>query len=198
MPRDPTTAHGWTLVELLFVLGLFVTVTASAVPPLLDGVDQWRTAGAARYVAAQLQEARMQAVSRSADVGLRFTPVDGTFAFGVYVDGNGNGIRTTDITRGADRELAPPVRLSARFRDVDFGSAPGLPAIDASSTPPGGDPIRLGSGDILTFSPVGTCSSGTLYLKGGGGAQYAVRVLGATGRTRVFRFESRSGRWTLQ
>ena len=61
---------------------------------------------------------------------------------------------------------------------------------------PQADPVRFGRGDILTFSPLGTASSGTLYLRASrSGEQYAVRVLGVTGRVRVLRFESAAGTW---
>jgi hypothetical protein len=41
----------------------------------------------------------------------------------------------------------------------------------------------------VSFTPDGTASSGTVYVRGRGGAQYAVRVLGATARTRVLRYD---------
>jgi hypothetical protein len=48
---------------------------------------------------------------------------------------------------------------------------------------------------LMSFSPVGTASSRTLYLRGADGSQYAVRVLGATGRTRVLRYVTASRTW---
>jgi hypothetical protein len=44
------------------------------------------------------------------------------------------------------------------------------------------------------MSPDGTATSGTLYLQGKR-AQYAVRVLGATGRTRVLAFDRERQTW---
>ena len=48
-----------------------------------------------------------------------------------------------------------------------------------------GDALRIGGSELLSFSPTGTATSGTLYLAGRTGLQYAVRVLGATGRIRT-------------
>ena len=48
---------------------------------------------------------------------------------------------------------------------------------------------------LMSFTPLGTASSGTLYLRGRDGSQYAVRVLGATGRTRVLRYEPVTRTW---
>jgi len=47
----------------------------------------------------------------------------------------------------------------------------------------------------MSFSPMGSASSRTLYLRGADGSQYAVRVLGATGRTRVLRYVNASRTW---
>jgi hypothetical protein len=48
------------------------------------------------------------------------------------------------------------------------------------------------------MNPDGTSSSGTLYLHGRTRAQYAVRVLGVTGRIRTLRFDEPRGRWVAQ
>jgi hypothetical protein len=47
------------------------------------------------------------------------------------------------------------------------------------------------------LSPDGSASSGTLYL-GGKGGQYAVRVLGVTGRTRVLYFHPGDHTWSAR
>ena len=137
----------------------------------------------------------MEAVQRSADVALRFTQTAGGYTYSVYLDGNGNGVRTRDIQRGIDRQIQTPERLRDQFAGVDFGTLPGLPPIDPAGPPPGTDPIKLGSSDILTFSALGTSSSGSLYIRGQRTAQYAIRVLGETGKTRVLKFEARTQQW---
>jgi len=188
--REP----GYTIVELLFVLGTAATLAGVAVPQALAGLDDFRAANAARYIAARLQRARMDAVMRSADVGLQVAAVPGGYVYTVYVDGNRNGVRSLDIQRGIDKRLVPPERLPEQFTGVEFGALPGLPAVDPSSTPPGTDPIRLGSANVATFSAAGTSSSGSLYICGRH-AQYVVRIYGQTGKTRVLRFDVRSRQW---
>jgi hypothetical protein len=56
------------------------------------------------------------------------------------------------------------------------------------------DGVRIGTSRILTLGPDGTATSGTLYLHGRR-AQFAVRILGATGRTRLLRFDPGGRRW---
>src|SRR5947207_1076206 len=65
-------ALGYTAVEIVFVAGLTVTLGGMAVPSLVSGLDDYRTAGAARHVSTRMQRARMEAVSRSAEVAMQF------------------------------------------------------------------------------------------------------------------------------
>jgi prepilin-type N-terminal cleavage/methylation domain-containing protein len=186
---------GYSLPELLVVTALIGTVSAVAIPGLLAGIDESRAIGAARYVATRLQQARMEAVARSADVGIRFVEEAGTFSYTTYVDGNGNGVRTADILRAIDPPIRPAERLRDLFSGVDFGVLPALPAVESGGAPPGGDPVKFGAANILTFTPAGTSSSGSLYVLGRKGAQYVVRIFGETGKTRVLKFDPRARRW---
>ena len=190
-----TSQRGYTIVELLFVLGMVATLSSVAVPQVLAGLDDFRTAGAARHISARLQRARMDAVVRSADVGLQVTSTAGGYSYAVYLDGNRNGVRTADIQRGIDKPLVASERLLDQFPGVDFGAIPGLPAVDSGGTPPGTDPIRLGSSSMATFAASGTSSSGSLYIRGSRNAQYVVRIYGQTGKTRVLKFDARSRQW---
>jgi hypothetical protein len=184
-----------TLGELVVVLGLTATATATALPQLLAGLDDARVAGAARYMSSRLAESRLDAVARSREVAVHFDPAGVTYSFTVYVDGNRNGVLTRDIQRGIDRPVRGPEMLSDNFRNVIFATQPELPAIDAGGAAPGNDPIKLGVGNSVSFSALGSATSGTIYLTGPSRAQYAVRVFGATGKIRVYRFDRGSGKW---
>jgi type II secretory pathway pseudopilin PulG len=192
--RRLALTNGYTVVEFLFVVGMAATLGSLAVPQVLTGLDDFRTAGAARHISARLQRARMDAVVRSADVALQVTQTAVGYSYAVYVDGNRNGVRTIEIQRGTDSRLVAPERLVDQFPGVDFGAVPGLPAVDPGGTPPGDDPIRLGAANLATFTASGTSSSGSLYIRGRN-AQYVVRIYGQTGKTRVLRFDARSRQW---
>jgi type II secretory pathway pseudopilin PulG len=187
-------AAGYSLVEVMFVMAFATTVTAMAVPQSLAALDDVRAAGAARYVAARLQRARTEAMARSATVGLKFTLVGMHYAYAMYVDGNSNGVRTTDIASGVDRQILAPERLVDQFRSVDFGTLPGLPPVDPGGTPPGSDAVHLGASNIAAFTPQGTATAGSLYIRGDR-AQYVVRVYNDTARTRILKFDAVTNRW---
>jgi type II secretory pathway pseudopilin PulG len=188
-------SRGYTLLELVFVAALGLTATAAAVPQYLSAVDDFRAAGAARYMAARFQRARMEAVMRSATVALQFTETPDGYSYAVYVDGNRNGVLTRDIQRGVDRLVGPPEQLPDQFAGVEFGAIPGLPPVDAGGTAPGTDPIRLGAGNLASFSAAGTASSGTVYIRSRRDAQYAVRIFGETGRIRMLKFDRGARQW---
>ena len=167
----------------MFVAATVAIVAGAAVPQLTAGVERTRTASAARYLAGRLAFARSQAVARSATVALLLTADDGTFTCALYVDGNGNGVRTRDISAGIDSVIAPPVRLADLF-----------PGVTLSLNDPG-DTLAPDPSALMSFTSTGTASSRTLYLRGRDGSRYAVRVLGATGRTRVLRYAPATRAW---
>jgi len=186
---------GYSLIELLFVAALIGVLGAVAIPGVLANVDDSRAIGATRYVSARLQRARMEAVVRSAPVGIKFAATDDGYSYGEYVDGNGNGVRAADIARGVDTAVRPPERLRDLFAGVDFGVLPGLPPVDAGGPPPGDDPVHLGVSNMVTFTPAGSSSTGSLYILGRSGAQYVIRIFGESGKTRALKFNPRSRKW---
>jgi type II secretory pathway pseudopilin PulG len=194
--HSPKEFGGYSLLELTMVMGLGATLTAAAVPQYLSGLDDVRAKAAAHHLAGRLQNARMEAVKRSAMVGVQFIQTDnGTYSYAMYLDGNRNGVLTREIQKGVDTLIATAERLPEQFPGVDMGALPGLPPVDPGGTAPDGDPVRLGSGNIASFSAVGTATSGTIYIRGRRDVQYAVRIFGETGKARMLKFDSRSRRW---
>jgi hypothetical protein len=104
----------------------------------------------------------------------------------VVEDGNGDGVRSADIALRIDRVIEPPVLLADLFPGVAIGLAPQTPATQA---------VQLGGTSILSFTPMGTATSGSVYVLGRDGTQWAVRVLGVTGRVRLLRYVPSTGGW---
>ncbi|MBI4264913.1 MAG: GspH/FimT family pseudopilin [Acidobacteria bacterium] len=163
------------------------TLTAVAIPQSLVTLDRSRAFAAARYFAARVALARAQAAKRSAYVALRFEHTGSDIAFGMFVDGNRNGVRTRDIERNIDRPLERAVSLSDLFPGVAIGLSTG--------SAEGAGPLRIGSTRLLSFSPLGSATSGSIYIRGRDGSQLAVRIFGVTGRARVLRYVPRTRAW---
>ena len=162
-------------------------MAAMAIPQVLAGMDRARTVGAARYFAQRCGAARMQAITRSANVAIRFQPRDEDYVMQMFVDRNDNGVRIADIDSGVDTPLTEPASLQRDFPGVRIGIAPDLPI--------GSDPVKVGSGGLMSFTPLGTATPGSIFIVGKDGTQFAVRVLGATARTRLERYDARARRW---
>jgi prepilin-type N-terminal cleavage/methylation domain-containing protein len=193
--RGPTP--GFTILELLFALAIAGTLTTFAVPQGLRALDDFRTRAAARYLAQRLVDARLGAIKRSLAQGLRFEAATPDYRVTTVIDGNANGLRTLDLQRGIDRPLTQPETVGTHFQDVVFGILDDVP--DADGQPANGmDGVRVGVSKLLAMNPDGTSTSGTLYLHGRDRAQYAVRVLGVTGRVRVLKFDHVRRRWMDQ
>lgn len=191
--RFPVRSTGFSVLEVLLVTSIVATLAAVSIPVTAGALDELRTSMAARYLEGRIMNARAAAVRRSTRIGLRFEPVGIDWRIGEYSDGNGNGIRASDIAAGVDGEVAQAEFISGLFPGVGFGLHSGVPDVDGSRSS-GADGLRIGPSGILTLGPDGTATSGTLYVRGRRG-QYAVRILGITGRTRVLRFHPGTGQW---
>jgi len=177
--------RGFTLVEIMFVIGLWAVIAGIAIPQVLVALDRQKAWAAARYLAARMAMARSYAVTRSAYVALRFTRLGDDVLFQMFVDGNRNGVRTLDIGSQVDQAIGVSARLSELFPGVVIGI----------STDVGTDPVRIGSTNLLSFSPLGTATPGTIYVRGRDGLQLALKITGATGRTRLLRYVPRTREW---
>jgi type II secretory pathway pseudopilin PulG len=185
---------GYSLLEALFALALASILGGIAFANVSSALDDFRTQSAVRFVAGQMQFARATAVAHSANTAFRFTGASPSFNFRLFEDGNGDGVRSRDIDEGVDRPLGFDDRLSRQFPGVDFGVLADLPGADGSP-PPAGDPIKLGASNMTVFTPLGTASSGSLYVLGPRQLQYVVRIYGETGRTRILKFNPRTRSW---
>jgi type II secretory pathway pseudopilin PulG len=186
-------ARGATLLELLLGIATAATLTGMTVPAMAGTIDEIRTATAARYLAARIGSARLDAVRGSRAIALRFEPVAGDYMFAAFADGNGNGVHSSEIRDGTDPVLGSYERLRDKFPGVRFELMPDVPDANGESGT-GQDGVRIGSARILTMSVDGTATSGTLYVRGRR-SQYAVRVLGVTGRTRMLQYHAGDRTW---
>jgi hypothetical protein len=142
-----------------------------------------------------MASARFEAVRRSAYVAIQFVQRSDGFWLRSFVDGNRNGVLSGDITRGIDTPITTDERLDHHFSGITFGILPNVTGLDPGQPFNTADPVQIGSSTLLSFSPLGSSTSGTLFIRGQRGTQFAVRVLGATGRTRTFEFYFGESRW---
>lgn len=114
----------------------------------------------------------------------------------LFADGNGNGVLQREVDRGIDPSLMPAQWLDDQVRDISLRINQAITDVGGTATIlPGDDPLRIGNTALLTFSPLGSATSGTLYVAAHRGPQMAIRVFGATGRVRVLMFDAQARQW---
>ena len=182
------STSGFSLVECLVVAALIGGLTAASLPILIHTADAADATAAARHIAGLVARARFEAARRNRVVALRFADQAADPAYTLVADGDGDGVGSADVAAGIDAAFRPPDRLSAHFA-ARFAVAGGIPEIDGTGTLTSLDaPIRLGVARQVSISPIGTATSGTVYIASRRGVQYAVRISGVTGRVRVLRY----------
>jgi len=191
-----TDAGGYTLIDTTCAAALCVVMAAIAVPVIGGTLDRERTIIGAQFLAGQLQRARLEALKRARTVAVHVGIVGGRTRIQLFVDGDGDGVRQQDVEDGIDPALAPEQFVDDHSRGVslrinqavtDIGGAGDLAA--------GDDPLRIGNTALVAFSPLGSATSGTLYIAGHRGPQMAIRVFGGTGRVRVMTFDAQARQW---
>jgi hypothetical protein len=187
---------GFTGVDVVIVCAIAALTAAWGLPLAAHTLDVARTRHAAHYVASEVRHARARALATRRASAVVFDVVAGEWAMRTCRDGNGNGVRRAEIGTGVDPCDGPPVPLSARFRDVSIFVSDTLVGPDAD--PPSPDPVRFGASNMASCSSARGCSSGTVFVRSAAGAQYAVRVGGLTGRTRVLAYEPGATRWIAE
>lgn len=178
---------GRGLLELVVAITLILITLAAAIPRAQSMVHESRLRGAAFYLRGLLRQVRSTAAAQARYVGVVFDDANGDPVFSIHADGNANGIRRVDVDGGVDPRLREPYRLSETFPGVRYGSLP------RGAKEPFFRGLQIGRGNIVSFSPLGSSTTGTLYLSNDYGLVYAVVILGGTGRVRVARY--RGGKW---
>jgi len=188
-------ARGFSVVEALAGVAILGVLLLFSVPLVAATVARERLHAVSLETALTFRGLRQRAVTEARSYGLRFIPSGGGWSHSLYRDGNGNGIRTADILSGKDTLVKGPEDPSTRFEGIRIG----LPLKPVPQIPPGsgpislpGDPVKFGNTNLVSFSPSGSVSGGTLYLTDGTRVG-AVVVFGPTGRIRLQRFDPETG-----
>ena len=187
------TENGFNLVELIVVLAITVVIAALGVPPLLEMASRVELFLAAQELGGTLRLARSEAARHGFNVAIKFRPGAGVSGatYTLYRDGDGDGVLTQDIQRGVDPALGLPRPLQYLSR-MRFGFPPGRRVRDPGSPRrwmSTQDPIRFNNSDLASFTPLGTSTSGSVYLTDGKRRLLAVRVFNRTGMVKIIAYD---------
>jgi hypothetical protein len=171
---------------------MLALVAGLALPALGNLLSRRSLDASVARLAGEIARIRQDAITMRRQVGMVFTRSTEGDLYTVYVDGGRRGIRTAEIASGLDLPLRGPFAIDTALDGVRLG-IPGpvpIPRIPPARglLLPGTDPVRFGRADIISFSPIGESSSGTLYLTDRRGELRALVVYGRSGRIRVWTY----------
>lgn len=193
----PAGQDGVTTAELVIATAVTGVLILIGVPVADDARRAAELSRAAAQVHGLLVRCRATAVLRSRTCAVVFDPeVGGRWRCYVAEDGDGDGVRRSDIVSGTDPTVGPELDLEAG------GAGPGI--LDGPVPDPSGagalggdlsDPIRAGLGNIISFTARGTATPSSVYLTERARRMVVLRVYGGTGRINRLRWQRGWDAW---
>jgi prepilin-type N-terminal cleavage/methylation domain-containing protein len=163
--------QGFTLVELMVVIGLLVTfglLTSSF--DTASWMANYRLRGAARELYLEMQKTRMEAIKEDTSRAIFFDSANNLYR--VYSDPGPDGVLSTV----ADNVVARTITLAQYGNGVSYGRGSSTSDAPDDSVAPG-DSVTF-AGDLVIFTPSGMASGlGYCYLTNDQNGAYAVGTL---------------------
>ena len=191
--------YGHSLLELLIVIAIIGLLVGIAFPAFSTYRRRNSMIAAAHELEATLRFVRSRAISRSTYAGIKFTGSGNKWTITVYDDGDGDGIRNDDIRNLIETIVGHPKPLMPQLQVARIGLLPfAIKDPDGDPLPPSKSPVQFGTADICSFSPIGAGTPGSIYVTDDVGGLYCIRVLGASGRVRILRYDANRKKWETQ
>jgi len=193
----PSLRRGFSSLELVVALALSAALVAATAAGAFQLQASLAIRSAAAELAAAFFRARTYALTRGVAVALKFRNDGGRYEWALYRDGNGNGVRSSEIASGVDRSLGlaiPWLRGDVRPGILRDSPVPD-PATPGSKLDRLDDPIRFNNSDLCSFSPVGESTPGSIYLWDGRDRMAVVRVFGRTAKIHTLYFVRGEKSW---
>lgn len=166
MKKLRTSSFGFTIIELIVVIGIFGILAVFGLPSLTDAHGNFKLRGQAQDIYATFQKARITAIKENANVVIQFFPQDYTPEGGIgsYLafvdDGSGNGGADNNVQDGEEEILANVTM--PRGISLISGSFNGTPSTTFNGR---GLPQRKGSVQIRNASRWYKISVSTANIK---------------------------------
>lgn len=106
---------GFTLAELMVVLGIIAILSALAIPGLIGWIPKYKLGNGARDILSTVERARMRAVRDRVSVGIEF--LGDNVSYRVWIDDGGTGAGVADdATVNGDERIIADRALPAGIR----------------------------------------------------------------------------------
>ncbi len=171
MKRD-----GFTIAELMSVLGVACIMAAIAIPSFITWLPNVRLKGAARELYSNMQLAKTRAMKTNADWAIVF---DTSATPGTYSICSGAGANGTWEGPGGDDAVVKTVQLSDYNGSVDYGPGSAGSAVGGGALP--GDNVGYDNNAAIFDSKGMVEGIGYVYLANTKDNTYAVGTPGLAG-----------------
>lgn len=101
-PAFATDSKGFTLLELMVILGIVAILSAAAIPNFHSWLPKTQAGSASREILTTIQLAKMAAIKDNANVVVHFTPATGE-CLAFVDDGAGGGTAEDRVRNGGER-----------------------------------------------------------------------------------------------
>lgn len=136
-------ARGFTLIELLITVALVVVLLTLGVPSMKSFFDRERLIGATEQIYSHLQQARIEAISRSRPIYTEFKVTSTSLEYGFSQND------------GCDPSINDPTQPNACVLIIDSGDGSASADLETGSADIGSDDLVLTSFDILGYEQGG-------------------------------------------
>jgi type II secretory pathway pseudopilin PulG len=188
--------RGTSAVEMLVALAIIAALSTTSTVALANLMRRQALREISIRIYTALRETQTEAVVAGQGRAVRFMQTDGGWAYGIYEDGNGDGVLNSDIKKGIDRLVRGPVPLCATGGLACLGF-PHAGVTDPDGTfpiLPSASPLNFNHSALCSFAPDGDSTPGTVYLTDGVEA-WAIRSSGTAGRIYLMQYNGVRGRW---
>ena len=188
--------RGTSAVEMLVAMAIIAALSTISTVALASLMRRQALREISIRIYTTLHVTQTEAVEAGQSRAVRFMQTDHGWAYGIYEDGNGNGVLNSDIQKGVDRLVRGPVPLCTTGGLACLGYPPaGVPDPDGTfPISPAASPLNFNHSALCSFAPDGDSTPGTMYLTDGVEA-WAIRSSGTAGRIYLMRYNRLNGHW---
>jgi type II secretory pathway pseudopilin PulG len=190
--------RGNTLMEIIVTMGALGMIACITLPTLSSVLWRSTMRGAVVRVHALLVTTQEDAVAMKRNRAIKFLrDSDGGWSYAVYIDGDGDGVLNADIASGVDPLVqGPDVIVSPQAMATIGIPAEGLPDPDGGARlRPETAPVQFNRSTLCSFSPDGSGTPGSIYLRTVAGDAAVVRCSGEAGRISVLELPRGGRKW---
>ena len=199
----PKRQTGFTLIELMVVIGIIAIMAGFAVPAVMNWLPNYRLKAAARDLYSNMQKARFEAVKTNSGYAVLFDTAAGNYQLlsDPGPDGNWGTLDDTNDKPGNDGIYGNaddiPEKLPFVLTKYGSGIAYGHGNATTNATVAGGvfpiDEVSYNS-NVVVFNSRGTSSAGYVYIQNSYNNTFAIGSL-SSGAIRFKKWYSGSTDW---